>query len=389
MSNSEPSKSLDVLGIKPVGESLKVITEATVRQAEAFLTLICQPAAKEFGLLLKDQVKALRQANLVRIANKAEKKLNDKSEKEVYAHPRVITLACESGSWSEEDEVQEMWAGLIASACTEDGQDDSNLVFVQLLGQLTARQAKFIRHLCQNSKFYKETSGWIYAGMGEWKFRELTSAVGYETSDRFRTEISHLRQLGLIDVWFSRRESELMRCGPTALALELYARSQGSRETITHYYEDQQKLTNEDVVDYPNATARVSEGSADEFREELREPTVGFSYGFGPNLFWVGVKNTGLVPIHKSRLIIQIPYGLGQVGADFRLGEGFGDVLLPGDTQKWFFPLSQTHFALGKPIKEFVLSQPPNSFFIVLQSEGKEVSRFNGNLLTEFFQTFG
>ena len=239
MSNSEPSKSLDVLGIKPVGEAVKIVTEASVRQAEAFLTLICQPAAKEFGLLLKDQVKALRQANLVRIANKAEKKRNEKPEETVYAHPKVVMLACESGSWSSEDEVQEMWAGLIESACTEDGQDDSNLVFVQLLGQLTARQAKLIRHLCENSKLYQETNGWTFASMGEWNLGELTTAVGYETSDRFRTEVSHLRQLGLIDVWLSRREPGLVRCGPTALALELYVRCQGSRETITHYYKDQ------------------------------------------------------------------------------------------------------------------------------------------------------
>ena len=99
MSDSNQSKSLDVLGIKPVGEAIKVATEATVRQAEQFLTLICQPAAKEFGLLLEDQVKAWRQENLVKIANKAEKRLAEAGSKpDLQADPRVIGQACEAGS---------------------------------------------------------------------------------------------------------------------------------------------------------------------------------------------------------------------------------------------------------------------------------------------------
>ena len=142
-----------------------------------------------------------------------------------------------------------MWAGLIVSACTEDGRDDSNLVFVQLLGQLTSRQANLIKFLCENSEIFKNEAVWVYARMGEWKFRELTLAADYETADRFRTEISHLRQLGLVDVWFGRRESDGLRCGPTALALDFFVRCNGSRKTINHFYENQQKIKGENIFD--------------------------------------------------------------------------------------------------------------------------------------------
>ena len=126
-------------------------------------------------------MKAYRQANLVRIANKAERKLKANTvAKNVQANPQVVAKAIEAGSWIEDDLVQEMWAGLIASACTEDGKDDSNLVFVQSLGQLTATEARLIKFLCENSKFYRDSDGWVYAGTGRWNLLE-SRTVGWRT----------------------------------------------------------------------------------------------------------------------------------------------------------------------------------------------------------------
>ena len=54
------SQSLDVLGIKPVGEAITTAVKGTVDGAAAFLSRICLPAAEEFGLLLRDRVSHLR-----------------------------------------------------------------------------------------------------------------------------------------------------------------------------------------------------------------------------------------------------------------------------------------------------------------------------------------
>src|SRR5947207_737766 len=53
MKTKEPT-SLDILGIKPVGEALKTVTEGAVNGAAAFLGRICLPAAKEGGLIIAD-----------------------------------------------------------------------------------------------------------------------------------------------------------------------------------------------------------------------------------------------------------------------------------------------------------------------------------------------
>jgi hypothetical protein len=59
------SKSLDVLGVRPVEEAISHATKAAIDGASAFLARICLPAAEEFGLLLQDKVRAWRVRNAV------------------------------------------------------------------------------------------------------------------------------------------------------------------------------------------------------------------------------------------------------------------------------------------------------------------------------------
>src|SRR5438552_9230450 len=147
------SQSLDVLGIKPVGEAITTAVKGTVDGAAAFLSRICLPAAEEFGLLLRDRVSHWRTQNLIKIAEKTERKLGPTPDAaHMHAHPRLVHLTLENGSWADTDELQEMWAGLLASACTIDGKDESNLIFVNLLSQLTSIQVKVLNYGCENSE---------------------------------------------------------------------------------------------------------------------------------------------------------------------------------------------------------------------------------------------
>src|ERR1044072_5310214 len=130
MDEKDP-KSLDILGIKPIGDSISTIVKGTVDGAAAFLSRICLPAAEEFGFLLKDKVSHWRAQNLVRMTEKAERKLaSDSGFEKRHVHPRLLLLTLEQSSWMDVDEVQEMWAGLLVSSCTEDGTDKSNLIFI-------------------------------------------------------------------------------------------------------------------------------------------------------------------------------------------------------------------------------------------------------------------
>src|SRR5438046_870375 len=86
------------------------------------------------------------------MARKLEGMMADKKIPEGYhAHPRLVQKIINESSWVEDEFVQDMWVGLLASACTESGNDDSNLVFTNLLSSLTRIQARILNHACVNA----------------------------------------------------------------------------------------------------------------------------------------------------------------------------------------------------------------------------------------------
>jgi hypothetical protein len=113
-------KSLDLLGLKSFGKAIEIATKSLIEGATAFLGRICLPAAEELGLFFRDRVSYWRAIQASKIAEKAERTLKSQPENEhVHAHPRLIGMAIEHGSWVDADEVQEMWAGLLASSLYE------------------------------------------------------------------------------------------------------------------------------------------------------------------------------------------------------------------------------------------------------------------------------
>jgi len=76
------------------------------------------------------------------VVSKAEAKPNASAESaNVHAHPRLVGLILEQGSWVALDEMQEMWAGLLASSCTESGDDESDLMFADQFRLIHSRFA--------------------------------------------------------------------------------------------------------------------------------------------------------------------------------------------------------------------------------------------------------
>jgi hypothetical protein len=160
--NEKDSKDLDLLGLRPVADSIKIVTQAMVDGAAAFLSRICLPAAEEFGLMLSDRVHHWRETNKVKMLQKAEEKLLQYSPEEgKHAHPRLVAEILNKGSWEANEDVQDMWAGLLASACTNDGRDESNLIFINILAQLTSLQANILNYGCENAKKRITKAGWI------------------------------------------------------------------------------------------------------------------------------------------------------------------------------------------------------------------------------------
>ncbi|MGE6451504.1 Abi-alpha family protein [Shewanella baltica] len=244
---NEPNKSLDVLGVKPIADSVNTVTKGTVDGASAFLSRICLPAAEEFGLLLKDKVSSWRAKNAVEIANKAQALLEGQVQGLVVsAHPRIIYSTLENGSWAEDDFMQNLWAGLLASSCTSDGKDESNIILINLLSQLTGSQAKIISHICQNSNKYKGKGGFITCEEFHMEPEELLEISGIDDIHQLDRELDHLRGLELITAGFDV-DGRTADMTPHALCLQLFARSQGYVGSPIEFYGAKEKSPNKPI----------------------------------------------------------------------------------------------------------------------------------------------
>jgi hypothetical protein len=233
-----PSKSLDVLGIKPVGDAVNAVTEGVVKGASAFLSRICLPACEEFGLLLRDKVSAWRARNAVQITQRAERKLNESGAGDVHAHPRLVGQILEQGSWSDDETVQELWAGLMASSCDAEGRDDSNMMFVDLLSRLSVSQVRILNYACQNAVKRVSAAGWLTADELSLSLEKLKEISGVSDFHRLDRELDHLRTFGLfpdLGGGFSPH-STFAGITPSSLALHMFARCNGYRGDPPSFY---------------------------------------------------------------------------------------------------------------------------------------------------------
>ena len=235
----------DILGIKPVAEASLVVTKAVVDGAAAFLSRLCLPATEECGLLLRDEVASWRTARAASMAQKAEAKMKAAGLEAgiVKVHPRLGIAIVDQSSWTDDDALQDMWAGLLVSAATPDGRDESNLMFTDLLGRLTSAQARLLDFLCEKSEKGRTRSGLILAITQLWlpidAVRAVLQIADIQQVDR---ELDFMRMLGLIQGGLSPDEAEdanspapPVELVPTPLALQMYARCRGARDPLAFY----------------------------------------------------------------------------------------------------------------------------------------------------------
>ena len=233
-----PDKPGDPLGIRPAAEALRVAVET----AQTFLERICGPAADELGLMLKDRVGHWRMMNALSLVAKAKARFADlPNSEESKAHPRLVMKVINEGSWSDEEDIQEMWAGLLASSRSDGGRDDSNLIFINLLNQLTAPEARIMSYLCERVEKVRTESGVINANWLHLKLGDLHSISGIDDLHRLDRELDHLRALELTEGGIPVDHPAVghdipVAMKPTGLGLNLFVRCQGATESPITYF---------------------------------------------------------------------------------------------------------------------------------------------------------
>jgi hypothetical protein len=201
---------------------------------------ICTPVAEEIGVAIKDQIAYRHACNLISMMKNLKEKLaacNVPSG--ATADPRMVQMVMEKAQWIEDSVVQEMWVGLLSSSCTPEGDDDSNLIFTTLLAGMTKLQARILRYACEIADKVEGPEHLIYANRLMIEIEKLAEVSGESDIQRLDRELEYLRAVSLLDqarggILPHAPKHTLLT--PTALALHMYVRCQGSRLTPLEFF---------------------------------------------------------------------------------------------------------------------------------------------------------
>ena len=206
------------------------LRELRLAKALGVLRHISSPATEEVSRSLHEKFSNQRVASAVTIAITAQEYLSRESESaHLVAHPDLVQRLLEHGSWADSEPIQTLWAGLLASSCTVDGQDQSNLVFIELLDKLTPIHLRIFNAVCAKmSAFGAGAPKSLYCAA-----EELIEMSGTHNLLKIQQTIAHLSTSGLFaesaKSSYASPDDET-KTTPTALGLQMYARCHGRRE---------------------------------------------------------------------------------------------------------------------------------------------------------------
>jgi len=230
-----PLKSVDLQN-----EPEDILREFRVAQAISFLSRISPDTRVPASRLLHEELSNYRLENAVEIALKAEKMLGAAVEADhLRALPEVVMRIIEAGSWSSDDKwMLQFWAGLLAASCSSKGDDQSTVIFADLLGQIKALHMRILSAACTKSS--KTTSGGtINSRPLKWKAADLMKYSGSGDLIKLDRELNYMTDIGVIaprekSAFFQQMTDTTI--APTTLGLQLYARCNGHRGTAQNFY---------------------------------------------------------------------------------------------------------------------------------------------------------
>lgn len=217
-----------------------ILNEFRLARALAFLRRICPSATQELKLLFREGLSNIRVANAIGIAHRAEAMLAAERDFDRLRAPQnVVMRVIQEGSWADDAITQQLWAGILATACTLMGDDESNLPYIDLLAELAAIDGRLFTTACTKSQKVFASSGAVSARPVTCTPQDLMEIAGAHDLMKIDRNIFQLANLGLLEPrlkskYFNFEQDANLT--PTALGLELFARCQGHRGAPQDYY---------------------------------------------------------------------------------------------------------------------------------------------------------
>lgn len=224
-------------------EAGDIIKSGAAEKVADLVNKLAGPLAEEVGMMLGDKVRVYRVKNWLRTTEKTEHLLREAGLSPNAVPPRLFLPIMEACSVEDNETLQDMWAGLLATASQE--TDAVSPSFVETLKQLTPAEARYLRRTYAYYLRGPKASPWrthnprsLGAGM---------PGISFDTYER----------LGLV-----RREYELTKPGPEPFQLARVA----EREIDYDYV----------LTDYAVEFMRACEGpSADSSQPDANLPKSG------------------------------------------------------------------------------------------------------------------
>jgi hypothetical protein len=226
-----------------------------------FLCRLCQSGAEEAILLFGGQFDKEHVETLVKIALAAENKLASEPDFDRRrAHPKLVANILREGSWSSDEPIIQLWAGLLVSSCSVDEPDDSNQVFVNLLTHIGPDLVRIFIYACEQALTSAQGAENSPSSSVVVTAEELIALTSVSDVARNATSVAYLFNLGLVQKlpdFTTYHPFEKFDIAPTRMGLELYKHCHGDRGKV----DEQLVLTAEEHLRdiLPQPTAMTSE----------------------------------------------------------------------------------------------------------------------------------
>jgi hypothetical protein len=218
-----------------------ILSEFRLARALAFLRRICPQATHDLELLFREGLSNIRVAQAIRIVNRAEAMLAaEPNFDRLRASQKVMLRVVQDGSWAEDPATQQLWAGVLSTACTPTGDDESNVPYMDLLGEFANIDGRLFTEACTKSEKVFASSGAVSAVPIIRTAQDLIQISGAHDLMKIDRNLFQLANLGLLEPRVKNKYFNFdqdANLTPTALGLELFARGQGHRGAPHEYYQ--------------------------------------------------------------------------------------------------------------------------------------------------------
>jgi hypothetical protein len=217
-----------------------ILNEFRLARALSFLTRLCPQAAHDLKLLFREGLSNIRIAHTIRITTRAEALLSAEPDFDrLRALQSLVFRIVQEGSWADDPTVQQLWAGILSTACTPTGDDESNIPYIDLLDGFSNVDGRLFTEACTKSEKVFASSGAVSAVPLIRTAQDLIRISGASDLMKIDRNLFGLANTGLLEPRVKRKYFSFdqdANLTPTALGLELFARGQGHRGAPHEYY---------------------------------------------------------------------------------------------------------------------------------------------------------